>query len=446
MEVKDNNGLVLFVDIDDFLVRSSPKIQDQVDKKTGFKADTLRMLEQTIRNCKYYTKYVSEECAKAYRERRMPKLDEFLLRSVGISNISPFYFDSLTDEDKKKIYMTPVDKAREYIDAASQIFNQFLEERDTFLEIDNMAFGDIKKFDMAREKATIERFRGLLEEKLYGLIKINEFCLIEIERIVYEARSKNVRGALIIPDYGDLIRMDSNDVLKQNSISTSTKKEDILYKKPVETIRNCYFNKDHFYDILRNFTVFSTPSAEIIDYDGIYRKVNVNFAALNLVQKLLESGRFTACYALTHHNGDREEIAKRRFIKEILPQIGFVGLRFHPVEHDAERRMRNPKIDYVLDNLPYPAERVVLLDDSLDNCRTWANTDRTETGERPLAILYKPYTDSEIINGVPEKNPEGIERIPECNYIVVRNIIDDKIAKLTKIDSKVKKIGGKKDE
>ena len=105
---ENNNGLYLFVDIDDFLVKSSPLIQKQVNEKTGFKTETLSMLEQTKRNCLYYRKHVASECTKAFLEKRMPELEDFLLRSIGLKRINPFYFDQKVNYQLLRKYHVPL--------------------------------------------------------------------------------------------------------------------------------------------------------------------------------------------------------------------------------------------------------------------------------------------------------------------------------------------------
>ena len=55
MRVYDNETkLYLLVDIDDFLVYSSDKLQKIVNEKTNFKTEVLQMLEQLNRNCRYF--------------------------------------------------------------------------------------------------------------------------------------------------------------------------------------------------------------------------------------------------------------------------------------------------------------------------------------------------------------------------------------------------------
>ena len=75
-----------------------------------------------------------------------------------------------------------------------------------------------------------------------------------------------------------------------------------------------------------------------------------------------------------------------------MPEVnGYFGKRFHTEEHDAERRDRSSKIDYVAECLGVDKSRIVLIDDSIANCR-----DCKEKGG--IALLYKAMTDSEKIN------------------------------------------------
>ena len=439
MKIMENDkGLYLFVDIDDFLVKSSPLIQRQVDEKAGFRTETLSMLEQTKRNCTYFYKLVAAECQSAFIEKRIPRLEYFLLRRIGFTYLDTLKFEELSGSDINLLYKKPIECAKEYVNIADLFLNRFLEERDTFLEVDNLPFGQNKEFNKVKEDEMTAYFTDLWNSYKNELEKINEFCFLAIDRIVHDAKRRNSGGVYVIPDYGDLIRMDSNDVLKTNSIDSSSSKEKILYEKPIETIRNCYYNSHLFSDIKTNSVVFNTPSRELIDYDAIYQSCNVNWGAVYLVQDLIASGRFIGYYALTHHNGNRELHAKKRLISEILPQVQLLDLRFHSNEHDVERRYRSSKREYV-ESLGFDITRAVLFDDSRDNCFDWSiKKEDNSSDNRGLALLYKPQTDSEYINGVLERSP--LERITNFNLSVVLDIVDEKI---TLLNAKRKSLGGK---
>ena len=88
---------------------------------------------------------------------------------------------------------------------------------------------------------------------------------------------------------------------------------------------------------------------------------------------------------------------------QIIPEAnGFIGQRFHDSEHNAKRRARSSKVDHAMECLDISASQIVLLDDSKANCG-----DCVEKGG--TAILYKPETDSEKINGKIEDT--GFNRI-----------------------------------
>ena len=388
---KDTN-LYLLVDIDDLLVRSSDKLQEVLNEKTNFKTDVLRMLEQLNRNCRYFYAQVKKECDMARISGSMPKLDRFAI------------FDNIKFA-RDDWYDKPVMISKYYIDIASSILNQFLEERDTFLEVDNMSRGESKIFDYKREMELINKYAEVICNNKNAFHKINCFCLKEILNLIHEAKKKNTDDMITIPDFGALVSMDTNDIIKSNSISLNemSNKEYILYQKPLDDIRNCINLEDRLYDIVINASAFTASSDEIVDYSAIHNEKNVNWEAVNLVEDLIHSDMFKGVYFSTHHNGKREEKAKIQLMQRIIPEAtGFIGQRFHDVEHNVIRRGRSSKIDKACEYLMIMPNQIVLLDDSKANCGDCKNKGGTE-------ILYKPQTDSEIINGKFEDN--GYNRI-----------------------------------
>ncbi len=388
--------LILLVDIDDLVVFSSPKLQETVDKKTNFKTEVLHMFEQLNRNCRYLVNEVTLECENAQKENRKPDLKRF-----GV-------FKDYVCEDEEKIYTMPIDAAKYYQWVADQLLNQFLEERDTFLEIDNMPKGWRKYFNYEKEMSTIINFSNLIHNNKEAFHEINKFCLNEAKLAIEEAKKHNVDGKLTIPKYGALVSMDSNDIIKKNSLSDSNDgkyREYVLYSKPIQNIENCIKNENRIQDIITNAKVFFQPSEEIVDYRAIHNEANVNWKAVILIKLLIKAGIFKKVCFSTHHNGNREEQAKIELMQRIFPEIpreNFIGQRFHDTEHDANRRGRSSKILKACYRLHVVPDKLALLDDSKANC-----DDCVKKGA--LEILFKALTDSEIINGMIEET--GFNRI-----------------------------------
>ncbi len=409
--------LILLVDIDDLLVRSSDKLQSVLNNETNFKTSTLRMLEQLNRNCRYFYNRVERECNIARIEGRNPRLDMFPdLTLEGIS------FSS-----------APLIVARMYLKKAEEFLNQFLEERDSFLEIDNLKSGEIKKFNYPQEFDKLAYFSDLYFNTKNGFHKINEYCLMEAKCISKKAKEND-----FFPNYGALVSMDSNDIIKTNSIKeTEMYKEKVLFEKPINDILETIHLEKSLYDIITNGKVFITPSREIVNYRDIHKVDNVNIEAVKLIKKIIYSGMVSGVYFSTHHNGNREEQAKIDLMNEILPNAtGFIGQRFHDVEHNVERRGRSSKAAYAIKYLEMLLgikiipEQLILLDDSKANCKDIKS-------KKGIEILYKPRNDSEIINGKLEEMDYN-RILTFDDYLVFQyiNMAEENLAKV-----KVKKIG-----
>ena len=395
MRVNDNETqLYLLVDIDDFLVHSSDKLQEIVNEKTNFKTEVLEMLEQLNRNCRYFVDEITRECEKSKKFGIKPDLGRYLV------------FDNLVVNNKEELYTKPIEIAKYYSKVANLFLNQFLEERDTFLETDNMAKGSQRLFNYDKELEMIIKYSELIHDNKEAFHKINKFCLEQAKFLIGKAQLENHDDKLIVPEYGALVSMDTNDILKKGHLKNKSDKEYkeyVLYEKPIENILNCIKNEDRIHDIITNARVFYSPSEEIVNYRDIHSMENVNWDAVALVEDLIHSGIFAKVYFSTHHNGGREEAAKIRLMGQIIPEAnGFIGQRFHDSEHNAKRRARSSKVDHAMECLDISASQIVLLDDSKANCG-----DCVEKGG--TAILYKPETDSEKINGKIEDT--GFNRI-----------------------------------
>ena len=371
--IDNENDLYLLIDIDDLLVRSSGLLQKTVNDNTNFKTEVLNMLEQLKRNCQYVVDEVTNECVRAMAKDEVPNLSRFKIFGDKI----------------EKNYSTYIDSAQYYYQVADKLYNQFLEERDTFLEIDNMEKGKRKYFNYERELAAISQIAEFIINNKEAFHKINEFCLEEMKRLINDAKKQNDENNLTIPNYGALVKMDNNDIIKENSVNVKDSKEKVLYDTPLQKVVDCLKNENKMVDIITNSRVFYRESEEIVDYSKIHSLENVNWDAVNLIKLLLASGKFKGAAFATHHNGEREEKDKIKLMKVILPEVkGFVGQRFHDFEHDAGRRGRSSKSDKARDRLHIDPKRVVLIDDSLANCADC----------KGIAILYRPKTDAEIIN------------------------------------------------
>lgn len=384
--MRSNNEikLCLAVDRDDVTVKSSPEIQKIVNAKTNFKTEVLEMFEQLNRNCSYFLGEVMRD---------------------------PFSYENWIS----------VNTARYYVTIANMFLNQFLEERDTFLEIDNMPKGSRKYFNYDKEMDLIIKYSELIDKNRTAFHAINVFCLNRAEKIIYEAKKNHT-----IPKFGALVSMDSNDIIKMGSIDEAVAMDYILYKKPLEKLINCIKNENRIEDIITNARVFFQPSQEIVDYSKIHSIENVNWEAVGLVEELIHSGLISYVYESSHHNGDRENRAKASLSHQILPEAdGYIGQRFHDEEHDVGRRGRSSKISKIALTLGIEPNQIILLDDSIPNCR-----DCVGKGSTP--ILCKAMTDSEKINGKLEDI--GLNRITDFNdYGTIYRVIADVYVKQKKL-------------
>lgn len=370
--IKD--GLYLLIDRDDLTVYSARFIQGWINDNTNFKTDVLKMFEQLVRNCQFF-------------------LDEVIKVSDPIEDF------------------VEINAARYYLDLAKKFLNQFLEERDTFLEIDNMPKGSRKYFDYAKEMDEIIKYSTLIDKNKAAFHSINAFCMKKLEIIIQEAKKNKT-----IPNFGALFSIDSNDVIRGGSIDEKSAKEYILYEKPLELLRNCIRNEDKMHDIVVNGCVFYLASQEIIDYSKIHCPENANNKAINFIKKLINSGVFAGSYESTHQTGQREDYVKYLSEPILLPEVdGYISQRYHTEEHNVTRRGRSSKIEMAVMKLGIKPNQIVLIDDSVANCR-----DCQEKGG--IAILYKPKTDSEIIKGVLEDT--GFIRVIDFSEEELERVLD----------------------
>lgn len=387
--------LSLLMDIDDVLVYSAGKIQGYVENDQDFKfqSDTLKMLEQLCRNCSYLTSEVEQECLVAKIENRQPYLERFPV----------FENYELNKMNKDEWYTQPIIDAKRYQDIAKSFLNQFLEERDTGLEIDNLPKGSIIPFNYRKEKDHLIKLSHQIKKYLPIFHKINVYCLEEVNRLINEAKSNSGNG-LIIPSYGKLVSMDTNDIIKHGrNKDVVIDKEKIVYDNPRKQVHQTLNLEGKLFDLVSNGKVYFTRSREMVDYNNIYVLDNVNWDAVAFFQDLIHSGIFGDYWTLSHYNGAREGLPKQKLTKELFPgSKGCMLVRFHDKEHNVDRRDRSNKFITWSERTGSDPMFGILGDDSVANCRHCKESDGTE-------MLCKPMTDSEIINGKIEDT--GFNRI-----------------------------------
>lgn len=401
---------ILFCDIDDVIIESAPRIQKYVEANTVFTTEILRALEQFKRNCQYYYDCLIEEYQNAEREGRIPNLSRFPNLSIYDNNI-------LSKEGGKGYYRYPIDGAINYLDIATRLLDEYLEERDMFLELDNMPYGCHKNYDFEREKMTLNAFKLSLYNNFEALEQINKFCLHEVKRISEEAKAKGE-----YPQYKALVQMDSNDIIRTNENMDDWNYR--FYEKPCSDVEKCF--KKHVIEYaIKNFERKDNYSKEIVDYDSIYIPENVNKDAIAALKKLMLSGKIDRLCFITHHNGIREENAKKRLIAMFFPEADFLGMRFHSEEHNLNRRFRSSKYENAEKVYDMKNNDVILLDDSKDNCNNWY----TNGGQ---VIIYRKITDAEKIGHKVEFDYPRIEEFDSLEEKIEVVLVKEKSKRLEK--------------
>lgn len=400
----DGKGIVILIDIDDFLVRMADLQQEMLDNhvfKNGvrFKTKTIKMLEQLRHNCDYLISEVENEVKNAKLKNCVPDLGRF-------PTFRDYEFD-INDPDR---YEKVLKHVKDYKDVAEELYNQFFEERDVCLEIDNLHRGEKLDFDLVAEHEQIEHCKGLIKNNKKAFEEINIFCLGEGKRLSAEAQCKNHDDVLNQPNYGSLFSMDSNDVLKKGDLELTDKvklakyKEHVLYEKPIQLLENCVKNLDDLDDIVTNEAVFSMESEEVIDFDAIYNMENVIYEAVHYIRELIRLLKIAGVPILgifleSHHTGERESVSKIKLGKDLFPDIDGIFLQyFHEKPHNVKRRGRSSKVDYVIKVFEeifgegvITYDMLHLSDDSDPNAKDSVN-------KGGLSTHYKPQTDAEIIN------------------------------------------------
>lgn len=133
---------IVFFDLDDCIVESSPLIQASFDEKTNFKNDKLLSLEYTLAICKEVLERNSIEISRAMERGEKPKLvgnirigcNDIIKTRSGNSEL-----DELAKQKRRyeTWYQIPLEMSRRACGDAYWNKEMFLEERDHFLEEDN---------------------------------------------------------------------------------------------------------------------------------------------------------------------------------------------------------------------------------------------------------------------------------------------------------------------
>ena len=109
-------------------------------------------------------------------------------------------------------------------------------------------------------------------------------------------------------------------------------------------------------------------------------------------------------------------------------KVPFLGLRFHKEKHDAKRRGRNSKAEFVMENITSDLSNCYLIDDSIANIRDWIN-------HGGVGILYKPYTEKELATGILDEF--DCYRIPNFSKELIMEIVNNHEKKEGKVIKKV---------
>lgn len=225
------------------------------------------------------------------------------------------------------------------------------------------------------------------------LVRNAEFC---VKRIELECKKAFLLGK--IPKLGELNKAASNDIFRSDSKLTPEDCKYILYRKPIKdanlALDYAKYDKEMFLEARDSFLENDNTLRRehgAVDYDSIYIKENANMDVINTVNSLYQAGLFTGIYELSHHNGGREESAKRRLNQQTMPDIPFLGLRFHTEpQNPGVRRGRSSKALYVKKLFNFESlKNCYLIDDSQSNIEEWIR-------QGGKGILYRPITKEEL--------------------------------------------------
>jgi len=249
-------------------------------------------------------------------------------------------------------------------------------------------------------------------------ISIVQFQYDEVEKQIKEARE-----AGIIPEIPNF-NQTRNDVIRTEETRSADFYEE-YYRRPLieigQSLEQVKFAKEMFLEN-RDATVEADgklPFGEgVIPYEEIYKECNwFPYTKENVREFYNVFGE--RLISLTAHNGiddmhGREFEAKGEAVHKMEKNIKHYGLRFHDSEHIEDvRRPRNSKglkIKYIygLDDL----HGVVIVDDSMDNCRDVYNHGGTPIYVNPTN-KPNPYGFAMVHSTKPESIYRELER---CGY------------------------------
>lgn len=178
-------GKLIFFDLDDCIVESSPRIQEAIDNNTAFKNLRLMVLDHVVACCAKVFHDNKVEVERAFRKGEKPNLvgsleigsNDIIKTSSGNTKL-----DAL-EQEKHRIeswYQQPLKISEMALDEAKWNREMFFEERDHFLESDNQlseAYGLINYRDIYTEKnlvpGAIDMLNEVLDEEQYDGV----YCL-----------------------------------------------------------------------------------------------------------------------------------------------------------------------------------------------------------------------------------------------------------------------------
>ena len=287
-----------------------------------------------------------------------------------------------------------------------------------FFDLDDYMVESSPLIQAAFDKKT--RFKN---DKLLSLEYVLASC-----KEAYERNKEEIERAFACGERPRLIgnvKVGSNDVIKTTSgnaaideLEKEKRRIERWYKKPLELSKMAYGDaywakemfleeRDHFLEMDNQETVENG----IVDYQNIYTKEHATPGALSMIEEIIESGEYDGHFCLSHHNGGREEVCKRKFIEGIFGnKLRFIGLRFHSEAYEEERRRpRSSKALYVMQKFNLPnLEGCVLVDDSTANLDDWIKYGG-------MGILYRPITEDEEYEGYLVPHGNKYPRITEMS-------------------------------
>ena len=261
-----------------------------------------------------------------------------------------------------------------------------------FVDKDDVIVNSANYIQKYIDEGTIFKTKDL--QCLEYLISISKKTYEEVKRECERAQQLGVK-----PNLPYEVKISANDVIR-NEVNCDYAHK--MYVEPIELALRAYektlWDKEMFLErrdcFLEHDNLLSRDQG-MVDYDSIYTRENTNSNVHKTILDLYELGIFERMYEYSHHNGGREEQAKKLLNKVMFGDLApFIGLRFHlEKEGSTPRRSRSSKGLYIkkLFGLSSLSD-CYLIDDSTTNLDEWVRC-----GGK--AILYRPFTDEEIISG-----------------------------------------------